>query len=149
MNVMTSPDLYEGHRVRVMWDRRAGIWHCWPFSYWRKHVPVYVFIAYVRGEDRPLRICLRGDGESPFIIRDPLAYDGGYFNHGPYANAARYDQENPGHTLAGLFDMLHKWAGGDAPEPAEEQRVHQALEGFYAWIWREHRRDRAMLPGSH
>jgi hypothetical protein len=149
MNVVSATRLYGGHRVRVMWERPAGIWRLWPFKNLRKPVPIYVFIGYILGVEQPLRICLPGEGSVPFVIEDPLAYDGGNYNHGPYPSASRYDAENTGHTLAQLFAMLHDWAtdGSTARNPEEQQALRQALDGFYDWIWREHRRDRNVVPG--
>jgi len=140
---------YGGHRVRVMWERPAGIWGVWPIKRLHKPVPVYVFIGYVQGLELPLRIGLRGDGSEPFIIEDPLAYDGKDFHHGPYANASRYDNENHGHTLSELFEMLRRWAiqGREHWDTAERLALDDALENFQDWIWQEHRRDRNMLPG--
>ncbi len=140
---------YGGHRVRVMWERPAGFWSLWPIKRLHKPVPVYVFIAYVQGLELPLRIGLRGNGSAPFVIDDPLAYDGKDFYHGPYANASRYDKENHGHRLAELFEMLHRWAteGQDNWAPEDRVALDQALDNFHDWIWQEHRRDRNVLPG--
>ena len=149
MNVMSRADSFEGHRVRVMWERPAGIWVHWPLTRLRKATPIYVFVGYVQGSDEPLRICVRDDGSAPFIIADRLAYDGGYFSHGPYANAARYDSENNGHTLSDLFRMLRNWVeqGDDGRDAEEQQALDQALVEFRAWIWREYCRDRAVPVG--
>jgi hypothetical protein len=149
MKVLTKTSLYGGHRVRVMWERPAGIWHRPPLKWWIKPAPVYVFIGYIRGLEQPTRICLRGDRDRPFIIEDPLDYDGGDFNHGPHAKADRYDEENGGHTLADLFEMLHRWARSDDLNQDEQQVLERTLDEFYAWIWREHRRDRPLLPGNY
>ncbi len=145
---MSTADLYGGHRVRVMWERPAGIWSVWPLRQMQKRMPIYVFIGYIQGVEQPLRICLRGDGAPPFVIDDPMAYDGGRYNHGPYANSSRYDSENEHHTLGQLFAMLHEWAthGREGWDADEQRTMDRALEEFYDWIWREHRRDREVMP---
>jgi len=150
MSALTSASLFGGHRVRVMWERREGIRGFWPLKRLRRPEPIYVFLAYTDRSERPVRICYRGYRERPFLIEDPLAYDGGNFNHGPYANAARYDAENHGHTLSDIFRSLYRWAKEDLEVwTAEEQEVlHRMLEEFHSWIWQEHRRDRSMLPGG-
>jgi hypothetical protein len=150
MNMITSPGGYGGHRVRVMWERPAGFWSVWPFKKIRKPVPLYVFVGYVLGQEQPLRICLPGDGSTPFVIQDPLDYDGGGFKHGPYVKSSRYDTENRGHTLSRLFELLHHCAehGDENWATAEKQELDQALDHFYTWIWREQRLDREVRSGS-
>jgi hypothetical protein len=144
MNMIMPPGGYGGHRVRVMWERPVGIWSVWPFNRLRKPVPLYVFVGYVQGEDQPLRICLPGDGSVPFVIDDPLDYDGGYFKHGPYVKSSRYDIENQAYKLSRLFELLYQWAvhGDENLGPAERQELDQALDHFYQWIWKEQRTDR-------
>jgi hypothetical protein len=150
MNMITPPSGYGGHRVRVMWERPVGIWSVWPFNRLRKPMPIYVFVGYVQGRDqpqgseKPLRICLPGDGSRPFVIVDPLDYDGGSFRHGPYVKSSLYDTENRGYTLSRLFELLHHWAehGDENWGAAEKQELDQALNHFYTWIWREQRLDR-------
>jgi hypothetical protein len=133
-----------------MWERPAGIWDVWPFNKFRRPVPIYVFVGYVRGQEQPLRICLPGDGSPPFVIGDPLDYDGGGFKHGPFATAARYDRENDGHTLAELFALLHLWAtaGDTKPGAADQQALDVALDRFHAWMWHHQHRDQAALSGA-
>jgi hypothetical protein len=144
MNMITPSGGYGGHRVRVMWERPVGIWSVWPFTKLRKPVPIYVFVGYVLSREQPLRICLPGDGSSPFVIHDPLDYDGGGFKHGPYVKSSRYDIENRGYTLSRLFELLRHWAehGDENWGAAEKQELDQALDHFYTWIWREQRLDR-------
>lgn len=141
MNVMTSIGVNEGYRVRVMWERPAGAWRWPPLNWVYKPEPIYVFIAYRRAWEKPVRICLRGHDERPVIVDSPLAYDGGGFRHGPHANAARYDAENDGHTLAELFALLHRWARQDRDEwnLDDQARLDRALTQFCSWI--SHRRD--------
>jgi hypothetical protein len=143
MTLSASPGPYEGHRVRVMWQRPVGLLQRWLRASWRKPIPIYIFIAYVRGLEMPVRICLRDEGEAPFVIGGPLDFDGGLFNHGPYADAERYDKDNPGQSLSCLFEMLHLWAvhGMDDWDAAARERLTGALDEFYSWVWREHRRD--------
>jgi hypothetical protein len=144
----TPADIYGGHRVRVMWERSVGTRGRWPFNLLHKPEPTYVFIGYSQGWAQPPRICLRDDGSAPFIITNPLAYDGGCFIHGPNANANRYDAENDGHTLGRLFNMLlHRIENGDAGLTADErQALERELDVFFAWIWRAGRRERSARP---
>jgi len=150
MNSVISPEICAGHQVRVMWERAVGLWQVWPLKRLRRPVPIYVFLGYSPGEALPLRICLRGDGSVPFIIDDPLAYDGGHFNYGPFATASRYDDDNGGHTLAELFTLLQRWAihGREDWSEADRQALGRALDQFHIWIGREHHRDRNLLPGA-
>ena len=143
MNVLTSPRLYDGHRVRVMWRRPVGIWNRWPLTQLHAPRPIYVFVAYVHGWERPVRICLPGDPGEPFVINDPLAYDGGPYDHGPHATSAAYDDGTKTYSLSDLFEMLHKSAthGPSGLDKEEQQALDDALEEFYVWIWREGRRD--------
>ena len=149
MDVITPANRFESHRVRVMWERPVGIWERWPLKYLRKPTPIYVFIGYIQGSEQPLRICLRDDGSPPFVIDNRLAYDGGYFKHGPHANAARYDREHGGHTLSDIFQILHNWAAhGDGDWGAAEcESRDRALAEFQAWISRERGRDHDIPSG--
>ena len=138
MSAATAESQYEGHRVRVMWERPFGIWDRWAVRLFRTRVPIYVFVAYAHGRERPLRICLREDQEMPFVIENPLDYDGGYFDHGPYTNAVHYDDHAERRSLSDLFDMLLRSARNGTADWADGERLalKHALNDFYSWIWR-------------
>jgi|GEM_PF-4251876 len=150
MNMLAPATAFEGHRVRMMWERPSGIWRYKPLLLLRTLMPIYVFTAYLRGLDTPARICLWGDRQRPFLLDDPLAYDGGDFYHGPYATADHFDRQNDEFRLSSMFDLLYDWATQDEFifDPPNELKINNYLDVFHEWILDELDRDHMHGAGS-
>lgn len=150
MNMMAPTALFEGHRVRMMWERPVGIWRYKPLVLLRTMMPFYVFTAYMRGLETPARICISGDRDRPVLLDDPLAFDGGTFYHGPYAMAANFDEKINEFSLSNLFGLLYNWATRDGfiSDPSNEQTINNYLDIFHEWILDELQRDHMNGAGS-